>query len=246
MHRLVLRLAAVVGLLLLYLPLHAAWRVAGRPSPWPRRFLGGAGHIAGLRTKVSGVPAKAPVLFVANHLSWLDILAIAGVTGAAFVSKAEVSRWPLVGMLARLNRTIYVERAARGAVRDQADTLRNALVGGDKVALFPEGTTNDGTALRPFRASLLGSLYPAIPNLIVQPVALDYGEAAREVAWIEGESTAANAARILKRRGILPVRLTFLEPIDPAAAGDRKALAAESRARIVAALGASALPADRL
>lgn len=208
--------------------------------------MGGAGRIAGLRTQISGEPVAAPALFVANHLSWLDILVIAGATGAAFVSKAEIARWPLVGALARLNRTIYVERAERGAVRGQADRLRSALAAGDKVALFPEGTTSDGASLLPFRASLLASLFPPLPGLKVQPVALDYGEAARDVAWIEGESTAANAARILKRRGTLPVRLSFLEPIDPATAGDRKALAAESRARIAAALGASAPPADRL
>jgi 1-acyl-sn-glycerol-3-phosphate acyltransferase len=233
---LTLRALAMAGAFLVSVPLHYAWRLAGRPSPWPRRFLGWIGRIAGMRARISGRPLSSHVLFVANHLSWLDIMLVAGASGAAFVSKDDVARWPLIGWLARLHNTVFVARTARGAVRSQADALRTALATGQPVALFPEGTTDGGPALLPFRASLMESLFPPLPGLRVQPVALDYGDAAHDIAWVGSEGALANARRILSRRGTVPVAIRFLEPIDPAEAGDRKILAERSRAEILAAL----------
>lgn len=225
--------------LLLLLPLHYGWRLFGRPSPWPQHFLRGVGWIAGLRYRISGTPLKHHVLFVANHESWLDILALAGASGTAFVSKAEVGRWPVIGWLANIGRTIYVERADRGAVRGQADAIRVALERGERVALFPEGTTDGGVAMLPFRPSLLASLYPPIAGVQVQPVAIDYGANGEEIAWVGGESAKSNVSRILKRGGSLPVHLTFLAPLDPAALADRKALASAAQDAIAKALPAS-------
>jgi 1-acyl-sn-glycerol-3-phosphate acyltransferase len=248
--RLTLRLLALAGALLLCMPLHYLWKLAGRPSPWPRRFLGRAGRIAGMRARVVGEALERDVLFVANHLSWLDILLVAGASGAAFVSKDDVARWPLVGWLARLHNTVFVARTARGAVRDQADALRTALARGQAIALFPEGTTDGGPTLLPFRASLLASLFPPLPGLKVQPIAIDYGTAAHDIAWVGRESALDNVKRILSRIGTVPVTIHFLEPIDPAVAGDRKILAERSREEILAALEDRARPsaagADRL
>ena len=236
----VFRLGAIGLGLLLFVPLHYSWRLFGAQSPWPQAFLGFAGRRCGLRVKVEGAPLAGSVLFAANHESWLDILALGGASGASFVAKDEIRRWPVVGWLAGLNRTLYVVRTARHQVHAQADQIREALEADGKVALFPEGTIDGTRDVLPFRASLFASLYPAIPAVRVQPVAIDYGDATADIAWIEGESTGANAGRILSRPGTIPVTLTFLEPIDPAAAEDRKALAAASRAEIVAALHASA------
>lgn len=233
----------MVGLLLLCLPLHFAWKLAGRRSPWPRRFLGGVGRAAGLRVRVEGRPLPSHVLFVANHLSWLDIMALAGASGTAFVSKDEVARWPVAGWLARLNDTVFVARSERRAVRGQAEALRDALAGGRPVALFPEGTTEGGHDVLPFRASLMASLFPPIPRVKVQPVALDYGAVAHDIAWVGAESAPDNARRILSRPGTIPLTLRFLEPVDPAAAGDRKALAESCRAEILEALDDPAPPA---
>jgi 1-acyl-sn-glycerol-3-phosphate acyltransferase len=244
--RLILRIAAIVAGLIACVPLHYAWRMAGWPSPWPRRFLYWVGRSAGMRVRVVGAPLASHVLFVANHLSWLDIMLIAGATGTAFVSRDDVARWPVAGWLARLNNTIFVARAERGAVRSQADALRSALASGQPVALFPEGTTDGGTDLLPFRASLLASLFPPLPGVRVQPVAIDYGDQAHSIAWVGEESAGANVRRVLSRRGTTPVMLTFLEPVDPAVVGDRKALAAAARAEIHEALSTSALGADRL
>jgi 1-acyl-sn-glycerol-3-phosphate acyltransferase len=238
-------LAIALGLVVCLLP-HWAWRVAGARSPWPRRFLKWVGFAAGVRVRAEGTPLQAKVLFLANHASWLDIMLLAGASGAAFVSKAEVRDWPVVGWLAGLNRTVYVERAKRGDVRGQADALRDALAAGQPVALFPEGTTEGGCAVLPFRASLLASVFPPLPGVRVQPVAIDYGDAAGDIAWIGDEAAGANVRRILSRPGTIPVVIRFLAPLDPAAAGDRKALAAAAQAEVEAALhrpASSAAPA---
>ncbi len=244
--RLTLRIAMIVAGLIVCLPLHYLWKLFARASPWPRLFLGWVGRSAGMRVKIEGRPLQSHVLFLANHLSWLDIMLLAGASGTAFVSKDEVAGWPVIGWLARLNNTIFIARTQRGAVRDQADTLRRALAAGQPVALFPEGTTEGGADVLPFRASLLASLFPPLPQIQVQPVALDYGAAADGIAWLGQEPALANAKRVLSRRGTAPVVLRFLTPLDPAEFGDRKRLAEAARGEIVRALGASEAGGDRL
>lgn len=238
--RLTLRVAAIMAGLLACLPLHYLWRLAGRPSPWPRRWLAWVGYSCGLRVRAVGTPLRRHVLFVSNHLSWLDIMAVAGATGAAFVSKDDVARWPVIGWLSRLNNTVFVARTDRRAVQGQADALRKALATGQPVALFPEGTTAGGQEVLPFRPSLLASVMPPLPGLKVQPIAIDYGKAAEEIAWVGNEAAKANARRILSRKGNIPVRLHFLKPVDPHDVSDRKALAEAARAEIIQALDASA------
>ncbi len=242
MTRFVGRVAAIALSLFVFIPLHYLWRLLSRQSPWPRRFLAFAARRCGLRVEVAGSPAAGGVLLAANHESWLDILALGSATGAAFVAKDEVRQWPGVGWLAGINDTLYVVRAARHQARDQADQIRDALARGRRVALFPEGTIDATRDVLPFRASLFASLFPPIGGVVVQPVALDYGPAVADIAWLDDESTAANARRILSRPGVIPIALTFLAPLDPAAWGDRKTLAAAAREEIVAAL-ASAAPA---
>jgi 1-acyl-sn-glycerol-3-phosphate acyltransferase len=235
----------MVAALLVCLPFHYLWRLLGRRSPWPRRFLGWVARAAGMRVRVVGVPLERDVLFLANHLSWLDILVLAGASGTAFVAKAEVAATPVVGWLAGLNNTVFVARTERSAVRGQADALRSALASGQPVALFPEGTTDGGPGILPFRASLLAALFPPLPGVKVQPVALDYGEAAHDLAWVGDETGLANVRKVLTRPGTVPVTLHFLAPVDPAD-GDRKALARTARDEIVEALGPSGRAADRL
>lgn len=235
----------MVAALTVCLPLHYLWRLLRRPSPWPRRFLGLVARAAGMRVRIAGAPLRRDVLFLANHLSWLDILVLAGASGTAFVAKAEVATTPVVGWLAGLNNTVFVARSERSGVRGQADALRSALASGQPVALFPEGTTDGGPEILPFRASLLAALFPPLPGVKVQPVALDYGAATHDLAWVGDESGLVNVRKVLARPGTTPVTVQFLAPVDPAD-GDRKALAAAARAEIVEALGPSGGGADRL
>lgn len=240
--RMTLRLAAIAAGLVFCVPLHYLWKAFGARSIWPQVFLGYAGRCAGIVVRIEGRPLTEGVLFAANHVSWLDILAIGGASRAVFVSRDDVENWPGVGRVAAFNDTIYVARQARREVHGQADRLRQALAAGRAVALFPEGTTEGGHEILPFRPSLFASLFPSLPGIRVQPVAIDYGAATREIAWVGDESAGANARRVLSRRGTIPVTLRFLAPIDPAAAGDRKSLAARARAEIVEALASDGGP----
>lgn len=229
------RLATIVLALLACLPLHGLSRALGRRSAWPSRLLRVAAHLMGIRSTVKGWPLASHVLLVANHRSWLDILLLGGIAGTTFVSKAEVASWPIVGRLARLNRTLFVARSRRGETRGQADALAEALAAGQPVALFAEGTTHAGPGLLPFRPALFAAVAPAPPAVRVQPVLIDYGPATSAVAWGD-EPIGRNALRLLGRPGTLPVRLHFLEPLPPGR--DRKAIATAAKTAIEAAMRA--------
>lgn len=244
--RMILRLAAIAAGLIFCVPLHYLWKLLGARSIWPQVFLAYAARCAGLEVRIEGRPLASHVLLVSNHVSWLDIFAIGGATRAIFVSRDDVGTWPLVGWAASLNDTLYVARHARREVHGQADQLRRALAAGRAVALFPEGTTAGGHEILPFRPSLFASLLPALPGVKVQPIAIDYGALAAEIAWTGEEGAGANAKRVLSRPGTIPVTLRFLAPVDPHVAGDRKTLAARSRDEVVEALDASGVGPDPL
>ncbi|WP_293872666.1 MULTISPECIES: lysophospholipid acyltransferase family protein [unclassified Sphingomonas] len=233
--RLGLRLAALVVALVSALVIHGLWRLLRLPSPWPRLFLGLVARIVGARVRVIGTPLRRDVVFLANHLSWIDILAIAGATGSAFVAKGELRGVPLVGWLCTLNRTLFVSREDRLQVTTQIARLRDAIGEGWSVMIFPEGTTGDGRSLLPFKAALLAALDPPPPGVRVQPVRVDYGAATDELAWVGDEPGQSHALRVLRRKGTFAVTLHLLDPFDPAAVGNRKAIAAQARAAIEAA-----------
>lgn len=139
---------------------------------WSVRML----HILGISLDIQGnVPARGPLLLVANHISWLDILVLHACRHCRFVSKADVQHWPLIGSLARGCDTLFVERESRRdamrVVHHMADALRN----GDMLAIFPEGTTSDGVGTLPFHANLFQAAISA--HVPVQAIALTYLDA---------------------------------------------------------------------
>jgi len=233
--RFVTRCALLLLVLGVCLLLHGIWRALRRPSPWPRRFLGAVGRIAGARVRITGTPLRSGVVILSNHLSWIDILVLAGATGCAFVAKSEIAEVPLIGWLCGLNATVFVRREERMGIGRQVEQLRAAFATTPAVVLFPEGTTSDGTGLLPFKASLLAALDPPPPGIRVQPVRIDYGPDTRTLAWVDDEPGADHARRLLSRRGTFPVTLAFQEPFDPAPVGGRKAVAARAYAQIAAA-----------
>ncbi len=234
--RLILRTALLAGLILVCAGPHLLWRGLRLSSPWPRWFMVAATRICGVRRRTVGVPLKRDVFFVANHLSWLDIPVIASANGTAFIAKAELATAPVVGWLAKMNRTVFVSRADRMGVADQINQLRDALADVWAITIFPEGTTTDGLSLLPFKPSLLAVLDPPPPGIMVQPVALDYGAAAQEIAWVGVEEGQDNGFRVLSRRGSFPVTVHFLEPFNPLDYPGRKAISAEARRRIADAM----------
>lgn len=136
---------------------------------WALRML----RILGIPLHVQGpAPAQGPVLLVSNHLSWLDILVMHAARHCRFVSKADVKHWPLIGTLATGAGTLYIEREKRRDAMRVVHHMAESLKAGDIVAVFPEGTTGDGSALLPFHANLFQAAISA--GSPVQPVALRF------------------------------------------------------------------------
>lgn len=231
------RSLALLVLLLIFVPLHYAFRTLAYGSPFPMLFLRYAARICGARVEVIGTHLKRDVFFISNHVSWMDILALAGASGTAFVAKAELATSPLVGWLARLNRTVFVKRENRLGVAEQINALKEALVDNWSVTIFPEGTTTDGQSLLPFKTSMMSVLDPPPPGVLVQPVVVDYGAVAEWIGWIGEESGLNNAKRVLARKGTFPLKVYYLEPFSPEHHRGRKAVSIEARARIEEALG---------
>ncbi len=175
--RMYARLAAVLAWTMALLPVQLVLiRRPGRAKrALPLRYWGGVARILGLELQVIGTPAatdERPVLFVSNHTSWLDIVALGAVLPGCFIAKADVGRWPGISAVARAGRTIFVSRARTGAGRKRAE-LAERLAAGDSLILFPEGTTSDGARVLPFRSSFL-ALAETDPPPLIQPVTIVY------------------------------------------------------------------------
>ena len=234
--RIAARVAALAAILLALVPLHYLFRLFAYGSPFPMLFLRWAARIVGARVVKIGTPLRRDVFFVANHVSWIDILALAGASGTAFVAKHELSQVPVIGWLCGLNRTVYVQRENRLGVAEQINALREALADNWSVTVFPEGTTTDNQSLLPFKTSMLSVLEPPPPGVLVQPVLMDYGEIGEWIGWVGEEGGLDNAMRVLARKGTFAVRIHFLEPFSPEDFRGRKAIGARARAAIEAAL----------
>lgn len=235
--RAILRLLALAGWFLFCVVPHLLARKFGR-SNWPRRFLRGVAWICGADVRVEGRAAGSGTLLIANHLSWLDIPVLAGSTGCAFVSKAEVRGQPFMRWIADQNATVYVDRSDKRSIHCQADGVRSAVRRPQPLAIFPEGTVNDAQRLLPFKPSLLSAVAPPPPGVTLRPVAIQY-ERARELAWIPGEPGVANFLRVLGLPSRRAVTVRLLDPLDPEA--DRKRLAKAAHDRIAAALAPSGI-----
>lgn len=230
--RLWARTVALALGLLIAVPLHYLFRIVSYGSPFPKWFLGYAAWVVGARVERHGTPLRRDVFFIANHVSWVDILTLAGASGTAFVAKKELATSPLVGWLASLNRTVFVQREDRLGVAAQINALREALMDNWSVTVFPEGTTTDGHSLLPFKSSMLSVLEPPPPGVLVQPVVLDYGKVAEWIGWIGEEGGLNNYKRVMARPGTFRLGVHFLEPFSPHEYRGRKAISAEARARI--------------
>ena len=228
-----------IGLpLAILLPLHIVWHLLKLPSPWAMLFLRICSRALGARVTVYGQPLRKDVFFVANHISWHDIPILAGITGTSFVAQDGVRAWPIIGWLAKLNRTIFISRTEKQNVAQQVAELREAIAENWSVTLFPEGTTSDGLGLLPFKQSLFATLAPPPKPMMIQPVLLDFGRDVLDIAWIGEETGWDSAWRAFTRPGSYEVGVHFLEPFDPGALADRKLVCALARARLAEALSA--------
>ncbi|MFI8666818.1 lysophospholipid acyltransferase family protein [Qipengyuania sp. NPDC077410] len=227
-----LRAFGILLLLLVFVPLHYLYRIFAYGSPFPMLFLRFTAWIVGARVKIVGTPLRRDVFFISNHISWVDILSMAGASGTAFVAKQELSEVPVIGWLCGLNRTVFVKRENRMGVAEQINALREALQDNWSVTVFPEGTVTDGHSLLPFKSSMISVLEPPPAGVMVQPVVLNYGENAEDIAWIGEESGLHNAMRVMARKGSFRLSLHYLEPFSPVDYRGRKAVAAKAREEI--------------
>lgn len=231
----------LVGLplvLVLTLPPTRHMRVAGERFDYRviRSWQGGLMRIFGFRVRQLGVPLAGAALFVANHVSWIDISMLHSQRMMGFVAKREIRNWPLIGWLAVRGETIFHARGSSESMGGVLHTMLARLRSGHSVGVFPEGGTRGGDGIGPFHARIfLAGVEAGAP---VQPVALRYGtggDAQRQVAFRRGENFMQNFLRLL---GDPPrdAEVVFLEPILPGSTEGRRRIAELARQRIVDAM----------
>jgi 1-acyl-sn-glycerol-3-phosphate acyltransferase len=196
-------------------------------------------RLLGIRVRNIGAPIDArPLLIVANHSSWMDISILTSLTPVIFVAKSEIARWPLFGLLAKLQRTVFVERDRRQKTGEVNAEIARRLAEGDPVLLFGEGTAGDGNRVMPFRSALIGAARDAIAasehasQVWIQPVSLAYvsqhgipfGRHLRPRAAWYGKTSLVPHLKRVARQGAIDVVVTWGEPIRYDADTDRKAL----------------------
>ncbi len=199
-------------------------------------------RILGFRVRVIGRPtSKRPVLFAANHVSYTDITILGSLIRGSFIAKVEVAEWPFFGWLAKLQRSVFVDRRVRSTA-NQRDAISERLCAGEALILFPEGTSGDGNRVLPFKSALFSAAQFAegTPPVVIQPVSLAYtrldgmpiGRPWRPFfAWYGATSLAPHIWNMIGL-GTVQVVVEFHPPTLLSDCGSRKALAAYCYARI--------------
>ncbi|MEM0906261.1 MAG: lysophospholipid acyltransferase family protein [Pseudomonadota bacterium] len=198
-------------------------------------------RILGIRVHVHGAPSSdRPLLLVANHVSWLDITVLGSLMELSFISKAEVGEWPVFGLFARLQRSVFVNRERRAKTAEVTAEIASRLASGDVLVLFGEGTSSNGIHVLPFRTALVGGVARAAASAaggeegaIVQPLAVNYTQLhgvpigrfhKPRIAWYGDMEMPSHLWWILKY-GELDVDVVFGDPIPFGEGGDRKRVA---------------------
>lgn len=259
--RIAFGLAAAVVLSLVYLAIHLVSRRFGNhaarimPNVWARS----CAWLLDLRIDAVGGMARArPLMLVANHVSWVDIIVMGAIAPVNFVAKADMARWPGLGALARAAGTVFVERERRARSGSQANALSARLVAGEPVVLFAEGSTSNGNEPLPFKSTLIAAAQIALENdgdrpVLVQPVSIVYvrqqgvplGRAGRaRLAWYGDGDLAPHLFALLGEGGI-DVEVRFGDPIAFSASSDRKAVTRELERRVAGMMVASQRGRDR-
>ena len=240
--RAILVIAAFFAVTLLCMPVQ--WLLLKLRLPaarsFPHRYHRLVAALFGMHIKVVGAPvAGEGVLIVANHTSWADIIIFSAVTPLSFVAKSEVAGWPFFGTLARLQRTVFVERQRRTSTGQTRDAIRERLLAGDALVLFPEGTSHDGNKVLPFKSALLGAAEAMLADgrhVKVQPVStaftglhgLPMGRENRPLfAWYGDMEMVPHLWEAILA-GPLDVVVQFHEPVSLDMM-DRKTLAAQAQ-----------------
>jgi len=214
-------------------------------KPFKRWYYRQMTRLVGISIELRGKPGRAPVLFVANHISYFDILVLGSVLEVCFVSRADVRNWPLLGWSAAVQRTLFIERR-RGEAKNHKDVVAERLALGDSLVMFAEGTSSDGNHVLPFKSSLFAVAERPIDGkpLTVQPVTIAYtkldgvpmGRYLRPLfAWYGDMTMTMHLLRALSL-GKATVEIVLHEPITIDGFADRKALSDHCRAQVARGL----------
>jgi 1-acyl-sn-glycerol-3-phosphate acyltransferase len=260
--RVVFFLCVLLPFMLVAIPAQAAINALGLPF-WnvvPRCFHRLGCIFLGVRVTVIGQPATGrPTLLVSNHVSWTDIVAVGSVADVTFVAKREVSEWFFVGMMARLQKTIFVDRTRRSDAGRTSREMGAHMAGGNAVLLFAEGQSDTGTHVLPFRSALVGAAQHAMleagaEEVLIQPLTIAYTRlqglpVSRNerslVAWVKSGSVMQNIGDVL-RGPVKDVTVAFGTPRPLRDTDNRKLVtkAAEDDVRaMLVALNRQKLPA---
>lgn len=243
----------IVTLVLLPVQLLGLWFDLPFRRRLPRFWHKVACHTLGIKVHVHGpLETSEPLLLVVNHVSWTDIMVLGSVADVAFIAKTEVRNWPVFGLLARLQKTIFVAREQKRSAGAQVNEIAERLAGGEIVVLFPEGTTSDGNRLLPIKSSLFGAASSAaeqVPGQMVhvQPVAIAYtgiygmamGRYHRTVAAWPGTIGLVPSLLGLLKAGAIDVDVSFGEAIPFRRGDNRKELSADATMSLRAMLNFS-------
>jgi 1-acyl-sn-glycerol-3-phosphate acyltransferase len=241
------RLAAIVLHVLLGLAItYLVFPCVGRPRrrriirSWSRWLLRWCGMALDPRGAGATAAPGVGLMWVANHVSWLDVFLLHAISPGMFIAKSEIRSWPLLGALTAGAGTIFIERGSRHAVHHVNTLIGQALDAGETVVVFAEGTTSDGTQLLPFHANLFAT--PVQRGTPVQPVGLRYlehGVLSTAPAFTQGRTLMDCLLSILRSRA-LRAEVHLLDPIDPAvqepARAARHAVARQAQDAIAACL----------
>ena len=178
-------------------------------------------NITGIRIQVEGLKKKNSqkegTLYIANHVSWFDILCLGSVLNARFIAKKEVSSMGIFGFLARLSNTFFIDNSNKRKIFEYNNSIRQKLLNGENLILFPEGTTSDGNGIRQFKSSLLECVSSKENSLKVQPISICYTLinnipmgifSRRHIAWV-GDASMVDSMRNFLSSGSITVNLLF-------------------------------------
>ncbi len=237
------RLTIYLAWTVLLMPVQAFGLVLRRPwtATFPCFYHRWCCRILGLRVRRIGHPTNArPVLFAANHISYLDITVFGSLIAGSFIAKREVASWPLFGWLARLQRSVFIDRQVR-STREQRDSIAGRLAGRQALILFAEGTSGDGNRILPFKSALFSvANHAATGPVTVQPVSIAYtrldgmpiGRRFRPLfAWYGSMAMVPHLWTVLGL-GTIEIVVEFHPPTTLADCGSRKILARYCEARV--------------
>lgn len=201
------------GALILVFAFPALARIAPARIPiFKTTWFRGLARLLGLKVQCRGALASAPAMLVSNHISWLDVVVLGTLGPLTFVAKQEVAEWPLIGYLARRSGTMFVSRLSLRSSNRLVENLESHLRMGERVALFPEGTTSNGESLLPFRCAGFQAAVDA--GAVVQPVALQYhGEPSAQVPFVGRDAFVPHLWRLLWCRQIVAT-LQLCKPLE--------------------------------